>query len=83
MHPVRKVGPARHGRLYFRSAQISDIALNANLAKLFCSNATELHDEPVAVSPANYDQQFTFQTSTEIMTGRGGGGGRRVLLPPM
>lgn len=60
-----------------------DIALNTSLAKLFCSNATELHDEPVAVSPATYDRQITFRHQTEIMTGRGGGGGRRVLLPPM
>lgn len=60
-----------------------DIALNTNLAKLFCSNATELHDEPVAVSPATHDRQITFRHQTEIMTGRGGGGGRRVLLPPM
>ncbi|KAM0451853.1 hypothetical protein ACHAO4_005810 [Trichoderma viride] len=49
----------------------------------FNDNATELHDELVAVSPATHDRQFTFQTSTEIMTGRGGGGGRRVLLPPI
>lgn len=60
-----------------------DIALNTSLAKLFCSNATELHDQPVAVSPATYDRQITLRYQIEIMTGRGGGGGRRVLLPPM
>lgn len=81
--PVSEVGPVTIAADYISAPpSFPDITLNTSLAKLFCSNATELHDQPVAVSPATYDRQVTFQHPTEIMTGRGGGGGRRVLLPP-
>lgn len=81
--PVAEVEPMTIAADYISAPpSFPDITLNTSLAKLFCSNATELHDQPVAVSPATYDRQVTFQHPTEIMTGRGGGGGRRVLLPP-